>query len=1610
MADKTTAVLVISVVGLGIATAFSIPAVLNLGRLRTRDTKFTTANVYEDEDGKSTPEAVEAFSAKVPKAFLLFFSVVGLGLSIALAVNSTLDTISRLFLENWLDVIIWALLTLQAISTTSSRDSVAAYDLGIWSFLSCTVLIAVLAVQANDVVVLLLKQDATDIFVLRVVEIVATACLALASLSIPRRPDVYHDGQQVDRALTGSAFSRFNWGWAEYLLRLAGKKNNLDLADLPRPDHYTRSKEATADWESRGFTGPLWISIVAAHKWLFALQWSLAVIAAILSLAPQWVVLQLLHLLERRQSHERLGYESWVWVILIAVSVLLNSWVEAWGYWISWAQLCVPIRAQLSSLIFQKSMRRKDVKEASKKSNLSESTEPNFAGASGEASGASKPDIEEVVEDEAEQIKRSKQSTVNLIGVDAKRVSDFAGFNDMFASGLSELIVSLLFLVNLLGWKALLAGFSTMLALLPINIYFSRRYSDAQDRLMKVRDEKVEVVSEALQGIRQIKFSALEPQWEAKIGQVRERELQCIWSTFMNDLMLIGCWVTSPIMLAAVSLAVYAALNGTLSPSVAFVSLGVFKQLETTLSVIPELTTDLLDAWVSVKRIDTYLRGAEISKITKEADEVTFDNASIAWPSDNQEDNPDRFVLRDLNIKFPKGELSVISGKTGSGKSLMLAAILGEVEILGGSISVPQAPSERYDTKANRDNWTIPGAIAFVAQIPWIENATVKENILFGLPYDAYRYNKTIEVCALTKDMDMFSDGEDTEIGANGINLSGGQKWRITLARAIYSRAGILVLDDIFSAVDAHVGRHIYEKCLNGELCAGRTRILVTHHVALCEPETKYLVELGDGRALHAGLVSELEQTGTLQQIKIHEQTDREIRDDEASTAINSEETSQADIEPNGEPLTKVASKVQARKFVEEETREKGAVKGKVYAAYLRYTGSWPFWSAIILLFLFVQAMILSRSWWLRIWTGSYEGHEEDITLHTARPGFTYQFVMPQFAMSNMMVRPTVEADHSLGFYLGIYVFLSTFTSFISTFRYYYIFRGSIRASRQLFAKLNFVVLRAPLRWLDTVPLGRILNRFTADFHAVDTHMAYSVAFAASACLNLVGVVVAGLFVSPIIIILAFSLLAASAFYAVRYLNGARPTKRLESITKSPVFEQFGSALTGVQTIRSFDKTQTYIQRMYKKLDDWTVASWHLWLFIRWMGWRMSVMGSFFASFVAMLIILSPDIDAALAGFGLAFALEFSNHVMWTIRHYANVELEMNAAERIVEYTELQTESLDGVSPPAAWPTEGRVEVNDLVVSYAEDLPPVLKGLSFTVERNERIGVVGRTGAGKSSLTLALFRFLEARSGSIRIDGLDISKIKLHDLRSRLAIIPQDPVLFSGTVRSNLDPFDEHTDAELFDSLARVHLISEGEDENGLSPETPTTASASATGTSTPTSTTATKQKTKKNTNIFRNLDSAVSEGGLNLSQGQRQLLCLARAIASRPRVMVLDEATSAVDMATDALIQRGIRDEFRGSTLIVIAHRLSTIADFDRILVLSDGKVAEYGSPRELWEMRRPADGGAQVDEEGEGVEEEGSRKEYGDEGTEEFGLFRAMCEQSGEKERLRQIIYGEV
>jgi ABC-type multidrug transport system fused ATPase/permease subunit len=1089
------------------------------------------------------------------------------------------------------------------------------------------------------------------------------------------------------------------------------------------------------------------------------------------------------------------------------------------------------------------------------------------------------------------------QGAINLLGVDVQRVSDFAGYNVLIPGSLLKIIIASAFLVYLIGWVSTIVGLSVPLIFQPLNQIATRGYSNATEAVMMTRDEKAHVVTEALHGIRQIKLSAIEPQWQQIIMATRNKELAAQWRLFKWATFMNFTWLSMPILLGAAALGMYAWLNGSITPSIAFTALAVFSSLEWTLSVVPSTITELVDAKISITRIEQHLQQPNERQMPKSGDSIAFDHATVAWPS--QDEDESAFTLRDINLRFPNNQFSVVHGKTGSGKSLLLAAILGEADVIRGSVSAPRLPfRERSSAPISQDNWLIPSLMAFVAQIPWIENASLRDNVLFGLPFVKNRYRKVIDACALTKDLEMLPDGENTEIGASGINLSGGQRWRVTLARALYSRAGILVLDDIFSAVDAHVGQHILANALHGELVEERTRILVTHHVGLVSSLAHYIVELGDGSVTKATR---------------HTPTKQHTKHSSSMTAIStSNKASLDDIE------LKDTETKEPIKFVEEEFREKGRVKLDVYKAYMSSSGGVKYWTLVIGIYVLSASSMLARSYWVKYWT------QNDVAKSQSSPGTN---------------------EHELKYYLSIYMGISGFAALTLAAKSLTVLQASIKASRQLFEAVTYTVLRAPLRWLDTVPTGRIMNRFISDFALVDSRLAGDFNWSFHGFLVIITIICSALFVSVVMVVPILLFAVVSLYCTNVYLEGARDIKRLESNAKSPIFELLGSSLAGLATVRSFGKVDEYMERMFKCIDDYGRTTWHLLLASRWMAFRQGLLGSVFTFLVAAAVITMDGISASLAGFTLGFALEYSNIAIQTISRYTGFELDMNSAERVVEYTRLKPEDQSGSAVSSDWPREGRLEVQNLAVRYAPDLPLVLNGLSFSIQPRQRVGVVGRTGSGKSSLTLALFRVLEAQSGSITIDGNDISKIRLSDLRSRIAIIPQDPVLFSGSLRSNLDPFDKHTDGELMEALRRVHLL---DDEAANTPGS--------------------------NANVFRDLNSQVARGGLNLSQGQRQLLCLARAMVRRPRIMILDEATSAVDMATDQKIQRSIRDEFTNSTLIVIAHRLSTIADFDKVLVMDDG-TGECDTPAALIKREGP---------------------------------FRDMLNKSGEKEEIERIVLG--
>ena len=1223
MSGSTTLSLALAIACLALVGLLSIPALAQyVQRLRKGKSQyFELSDRYEDEDGVATEESEAAYSDLYSRVVLVLVSVVGSLDALIFAVVITTRPRLSLMVEQWLQFGTWMVLLFQVVTIFTTPSSVKRYNLGLLSAISS--LVIVIAVAGENLS--LWQSRSVPLprnihLTLSLVQWIAAIILMYTSLTIPRRPNVYRDGQVVDTQNTVSLFAKLTFAWPAPLLLFAVNNKGLDYTDIPDVDHQSRSQTLRQGFEDVGKKDKLWKSIFFAHKSAFLSQWGLQAICSVTNFLPQIALLYILRTLEARDAGEKVGLQAWLLVIALGSAAVVSTWVENWMFYISFCRVGIPIYEQLAAVIFGKGIRRKDVKGTSTEPEAEKILNGNVVlGKDEEPEDNAKGKSNDPQEEEG-GTNKTRQAVVNLIGVDSKRISDFSMFNYIFLGSTIKLIVAIAFLIKLIGVVPMLAGFAAPALITPLNIYVSRIYARSQDDLMKYRDQKMAVVTEALQGIRQIKFSALEGKWYDKILTTRRKELNTQWKVFMCDTCLISIWIFGPVMLSAISLITYALINKTLSASVAFTTVSVFEAIEMTLAIVPEMFTDLLDSLVSAERVQKYLDAPEREDGITSGQNVKFEDASIAWPSDDPQKDDNKYSLRKLNLDFPENELSVISGPTGSGKSLLLTSIIGEAEVLSGSVAVPRAPqpAERYDSKATKRDWLVSSSVAYVAQIPWIENASIKDNILFGLPIDDDRYNKVIDVCALEKDLEMLEDGDLTDIGANGINLSGGQKWRVSFARALYSRAGILILDDIFSAVDANVGRHLYEKALTGELGQGRTRILVTHHVALTLPKAKYSVLLTNGEVEAAGSTEELQRSGKLQSILAHDAEEQTKEEDEAardealtvddggglhkmlsnrsgsrrrSTLSNASpdlqrKRSHATVEETPKPAPK--------KFTEEEGRATGAIRWSVYSTYVRACGGFGYWGLITFVFAFWIVVYLARSYWISIWTRSYRTESVFAAHLMQQPGHWVSHARAEF---NAM-----DLDPDLAYYLGVYLGISLLAWLVGTVRYFAVFVASIRASKVLFEGLTFTVLRAPLRWLDTVPVGRVLNRFTADFNMLDSKISMDISFFLHNTMHVLSVIIAGIFVSPFMIIFAVILLALSAYYAGRYLAGAREIKRLESNAKSPVFEQFGSVLTGIATIRAFDKADTYVQRMYQKIDLHCRAYYHLMVFNRWMS------------------------------------------------------------------------------------------------------------------------------------------------------------------------------------------------------------------------------------------------------------------------------------------------------------------------------------------------------------------------------------------------------------------------
>jgi ABC-type multidrug transport system fused ATPase/permease subunit len=774
-------------------------------------------------------------------------------------------------------------------------------------------------------------------------------------------------------------------------------------------------------------------------------------------------------------------------------------------------------------------------------------------------------------------------------------------------------------------------------------------------------------------------------------------------------------------------------------------------------------------------------------------------------------------------------------------------------------------------------------ACAYSSQSAWIMNATIKENILFGNEYDEARYLQVLQACALLPDLQAIPGGDLTEIGEKGINLSGGQKQRVALARACYSQCPIVILDDPISAVDAKTAQYLLHHVLLGFL-KGRTVIITSHASHLIAPFSDKIICLNRG---------EIEFHGDYEEYKSI-RSDLESEEDIAEPLLHDDGTYHA-IERESRLITQEAKAV-------------GSVNWNVYKYYFSKCGGFKFSLLFLSGFILQSLARVANDWWLKHWT---DNHNTD------------------------QVR---TSDPQASFFVIVYILLGICVILASSFQMISYMVGSWWASLALHHDLLLSILYAPMRFFETTPTGRILNRFAKDMESIDREVMDSIQ-------DLFGQLIQGLTILMIIASANTLFLIAVPFIGIAYLylsnlylKSSRELKRFESLCRSPVYALFSETLSGVPTIRAYHSEKRFSDLMKSRIDDNHKAR-ILWFSTnRWLSLRTEILSALVV-FCAGIIIILSDVSPGWAALTITYSLDFTNALSKAVRAHADVELAMNSVERIQEYNEIPQEPPEGSSVSDDWPSRGHIKVQNLSLRYTEESLDVLKNVSFEVLPGEKLAICGKSGAGKSTLTLAFFRILQIPMDSVIIDEVDISSIQLAVLRSKLSIIPQEPVLFSGTIRSNIDPLGQACEADIWEAIKRVHFL-------------------------------------ETFANELVTLDMAVDEGGTNLSHGQRQLICLARAYIARKPIVFLDEATASVDHYTDHLIQQTIREEFKTNTVLCIAHRISTIIDYDKVLVLSDGEVVEFGKPYELM--------------------------------TRDSGAFKSLCEETGEFQSLLQKAYS--
>ncbi|CAH1793470.1 unnamed protein product [Owenia fusiformis] len=1095
---------------------------------------------------------------------------------------------------------------------------------------------------------------------------------------------------------------------------------------------------------------------------------------------------------------------------------------------------------------------------------------------------------------------------VNLMAVDSQKLLEAPPFIHMIWSAPITIAFALYFLWQQLG-PSVLAGLGVTVIMIPINAVLAGKIRDFQIRQMKLKDGRIKLMNEVLSGMKVLKLYAWEGAFQEKILEIRNQEIAVLRASQLFQAVSSLSWFCAPFLVALASFATYVSVSETniLTAQRAFVSLSLFNIMNAPLAQIPAVITYLVQCAVSIGRLSRFLKNPELDvenvKLeTNQENAMSIRDGTFSWDKD------DAPVLHDVNMRIPEGKLVAVVGMVGCGKSSLISALLGDMEVMKGSIS-------------------LRGSVAYVPQQAWIQFNTLKNNIIFGAPLDDERYEDIIKETTLKTDLEILQGGDQTEIGEKGINLSGGQKQRVSLARAVYQNKDIYLLDDPLSAVDAHVGKHIFDNVIGpAGILRNKTRVLVTNGINFL-PKCDEIIVLNNGTISETGTFAqllknagafseyiatylnddvrenEIDEDDEMIQIKrdlkrlVSVQSalsDKSDKDDAGSLADSIASGKRGSMRKRSSPRKRTISTKSDKlaneddveivkkpgkkeKLVEDEMAQEGGVRAIVFLKYFKACGV-GFCILTVLATILYMGCQVGTNIWLNIWS-SDKPLQKNGTLVQDKP------------LTNLR--------------LGIY----------GTFGAGSVLTVLLRSISIALASTFYTPISS-ITWSGLQCLSS--TQLLLDVDTLDINIPITIKIALFTLSSVIMTVVVIIYITPLFVVVIIPLAVFYYFVQRFYVATSRQLKRLESISRSPIYSHFSETVVGASSIRAYGKQDEFVNKSDVLVNQNQQAYYPNIVSNRWLGILLEFIGNIIVLFAGLFAVIGRDtLSGGQIGLSVSYSLQVTQSLNILVRMLTDLETHIVSVERIKEYTDIENEAvweIENSKPPPAWPQEGAIAVDNYSVRYREGLDLVLKDVSFNVQPGEKVGIVGRTGAGKSSLTLALFRILEPANGSIIIDGKDITKMGLHSLRSKLTIIPQEPVLFSGSLRMNLDPTDIRTDDELWGALENAHL----KDYVAGLPE---------------------------------KLMHPCSEGGENLSVGQRQLVCLARALLRKTRILILDEATAAVDLETDDLIQNTIRTEFKDSTVVTIAHRLNTIIDYDRILVLDAGMRKEYETPTAL-------------------------------------------------------------